>query len=113
MRAEPLDRVDEQRDPRGLAELGQRVQVVAEPGGELDVADRKHPGRAIDGGRQVVEPDPPVAARHLPQRDAPARQVHPGIEIGGVFVGGRDDVVAGPPGISLGDQADAVGRAAE
>ena len=66
-RAEPLDRVDEEGDAARPAELAERVEVVAEPRGELDVADRQDPRRVVDRRGQVLDPDPPVAARDGPQ----------------------------------------------
>ncbi len=113
IRAKALDRVDEQGDPSGMAHLRERIEIVAEPGGELDVTDRQDPGRVIEDRLQILEPDPAIAAGHLPDRDPPAGQVHPGQEVRGIFVGGRHDVIAVAPGIALGNQADPLGRAVD
>ena len=67
--------------PRARQSSAERVEVVAEPRGELDVADREDPRRVVDRRGQVVDPDPPVAAGDRPERHAPARQVHPGVDV--------------------------------
>ena len=92
---------------RLTAQLAEGVEIVAEAAGILDEAEGEQACAVVDGAANVVDPQPAIAALDATQLDAARGEVQPGIDVGGIFLGGDDDVVAGLPRQALGDDADA------
>ena len=99
--AQALDGIDEEEHAALAAQGADGVEVVAEAAGIFDEAEADQARAAVDGRAQIVDSRAAVAAGHQAQLDAAAGQVHPRIEVGGVFLRGGDDVVAGLPGEAL------------
>ena len=72
--AQPLDGIDEEQHAALAAQLADRDQVVAEAAGILDETEADQPRAAVDGGAQIIEEKPAVAAGHAAQLDAAARR---------------------------------------
>src|SRR5207237_6967303 len=84
------------------------VEIVAEAGSVLDKAQADEARPAVDACADIVHLDARSTAWDEARLDATIAQVHPRIDVGGILLGGDDDVVAGLPGKTFRDEAEAL-----
>src|SRR5260370_32398038 len=96
--------------PALAAEAADRVQVVAVAGRVLDEAEANQARAAVEGRAEVVEHQAAGATGDGADLDAAGREVQPRVAVRGVLVLRGHQVVAGPPRVALGDDADALAR---
>src|SRR5262245_16699213 len=104
--AQSLDGVNEEQDAALATQAAESIEVVAKTAGELDETEAENARARVDGGADVVDLEPPVAAGDAPGIDATTTQVQPRIDVGRVLLLRDDDVVARLPRIAFGDNAD-------
>ena len=109
-RPDVLNGVEIEEDVPALAELGGPHQVLAEAIGELHRAQRDQARPLINERRNVLHEDPAVAALDPLDLDPLPAEIHPAVDVRWVLDVGDNDVVAGHPVQTVGDEEHTLGR---
>src|SRR5207249_10909651 len=91
-----------------MAERSDRSEVVVKTAGELDRAQGDQPCPFVQGCANVIDMNAPVASCYRADLDAVAGEVHPRVNIGGVFLRRCDHLVTRLPREALGNDANAL-----